>query len=629
MTVATASYLELLLASETGVGDFDDPLVRARAEGAPPDRLAELERERALALRVREILIGHRRHQAELQLLNDTAHDLAALHDLDAILQAISDRARRLVDCDLAYISLSDRDRGDSYIKAASGNISGQLRELRLPGGAGVGGMVARTGAPYSVLSYHEDKSIIHTAEIDRTVSAEKMCSLLGVPVVLGRHVIGVLLAAHREQRTFSGRDVNALSMLAAHAAVAIDNSRLLGEARAAADDLRVANATIRSHADDLERSAAVHERLTRLVLDGKGVEDVVEAAAQSVGGGGVALVNRDGAVVTCAGDRTAVAGRDLAEVARAARDAGHTVVRGTTCAVPMITESDHLGTMILVGATAIGDIDRRTLEATALVASLVLVTRQRMAETEAQVRGELLEDLLSPSPPREDLLRHRASLLGVDLDTRHVVVVARADGQGRDHHHAAAAALARRCGGLATWRKDEVVFLLPGTDPGRRARAVVRDLSTAARPITAGAASTEGFDRVAEAYREASDCAQAMLALGRAGEGADAAELGAVGVLFGSKRDLGSFIDAVLGRLLDYDQERGADLVRTLGAFCATGQSISNTAQELHLHANTVAQRLSRIGHLMGESWREPDRLLEVQIALRLLRISRPELLR
>ncbi|WP_258951328.1 helix-turn-helix domain-containing protein [Lentzea californiensis] len=629
MTVAIGSYLELLLASDPDVGDFDEPLVRARADGAPPDRLACLERERALALRVREILIGHRRHQAELQLLNDTAHDLAALHDLDAILQAISDRARRLLECDVAYISLSDRDRGDSYIKAASGNISGLLRELRLPSGAGVGGMVARTGAPYSVLSYHDDKSIIHTAEIDRTVRAEKMVSLLGVPVVLGQHVIGVLLAAHREQRTFSGRDVGALSMLAAHAAVAIDNSRLLGEARAAANELRVANTTIRSHAEALERSAALHERLTRLVLDGKGVNEVVQAAAHSVGVGGVALVNRDGTVVTREGDAAAVEAADLVALARAAREAGYTVVGDTTCAVPMITESDYLGTMVLVGETAIGDIDRRTLEATALVASLVLVTRQRLAETEAQVRGELLEDLLSPSPGRDDLLRHRASLLGVDLDARHVVVVARVCGGGRERYHSAAATLARRGGGLATCRKDEVVLLLPGAEPGRQARVASRELSTATRPVTAGAAAVESIERVAEAYREAADCAQAMLALDRVGEGADTSELGAVGVLFGSRRDLGSFVDSVLGCLIDYDKTRGADLVRTLSAYCASGQSVSTTAQELHLHANTIAQRLSRIGRLLGGTWREPGRLLEVQIALQLLRISRPELVR
>lgn len=626
---AIASYLELLLAPDAGVGDFDEPLVTARDRGETPDRLAELERERALALRVREILLGHRRHQADLQLLNDTANDLAALHDLDAILQAISDRARRLLDCDLAYISLSDTDRGDSYIKAASGNISGQLRELRLPSGTGVGGMVARTGAPYSVLDYHQDKSIVHTPKIDRTVTAEGMVSLLGVPVVLKQHVIGVLLAGHREQRTFSGRDVNALSMLAAHAAVAIDNSRLLGEARAAADELRVANETTRSHAEDLERSAEVHERLTRLVLDGKGVDDVVEAAAKSVSGGSVALLNRDGVVVSGAAPDDGPPEHDLVAIGRQAREAGHTVVGDHLCAVPMITESDYLGTMVLLGTPVVGDIDRRTLEAAALVASLVLVTRQRMAETEAQVRGELLEDLLTTLPRQEDLLRHRASLLGVDLDAEHVVVVARIGEDGRSRHHSAAAALARRSGGLATCRKDEVVLLLPGADPGRQAREVVRELSGPTRPVTAGAASARSVEGIAESYSEAAQCARAMIALGRAGEGAGVAELGAVGVLFGGRRDLGSFIDSVLGCLLDYDEARGTDLVRTLAVFCATGQNSSNTAQELHLHTNTVAQRLARVGQILGESWREPERLLEVQIALRLLRVSRPDLVR
>ncbi|NUT98763.1 MAG: helix-turn-helix domain-containing protein, partial [Saccharothrix sp.] len=140
---------------------------------------------------------------------------------------------------------------------------------------------------------------------------------------------------------------------------------------------------------------------------------------------------------------------------------------------------------------------------------------------------------------------------------------------------------------------------------------------------------AVEGVELLAEAYREAADCARAVLALGRAGDGADAAELGAVGVLFGSRRDLGAYVDSVLGCLVEYDRARGTDLLRTLGAYCAAGQNVSTTAQELHVHANTVAQRLSRIGHLLGESWRDPDRLLEVQIALRLLRVSKPELLR
>ena len=47
--------------------------------------------------------------------------------------------------------------------------------------------------------------------------------------------------------------------------------------------------------------------------------------------------------------------------------------------------------------------------------------------------------------------------------------------------------------------------------------------------------------------------------------------------------------------------------------------------AAALHVHVNTVAQRLERIGTLLGAGWQEPDRALEIQLALRLHRLGAP----
>jgi DNA-binding PucR family transcriptional regulator len=38
----------------------------------------------------------------------------------------------------------------------------------------------------------------------------------------------------------------------------------------------------------------------------------------------------------------------------------------------------------------------------------------------------------------------------------------------------------------------------------------------------------------------------------------------------------------------------------------------------------NTLYQRLARITEVLGEGWREPDRKLELQLALHLRRLSR-----
>jgi DNA-binding PucR family transcriptional regulator len=42
-----------------------------------------------------------------------------------------------------------------------------------------------------------------------------------------------------------------------------------------------------------------------------------------------------------------------------------------------------------------------------------------------------------------------------------------------------------------------------------------------------------------------------------------------------------------------------------------------------LHVHVNTVTQRLDRVAQLLGIDWQKPDRALEVQLALRLHRLK------
>lgn len=132
------------------------------------------------------------------------------------------------------------------------------------------------------------------------------------------------------------------------------------------------------------------------------------------------------------------------------------------------------------------------------------------------------------------------------------------------------------------------------------------------------------GPSGIAAAHLEARRCADALLALGRHGDGAGASELGFVGLLIGDGRDVPGFLDGTLGPVLGYDERRGTALVQTLDAYFGTGGSLSRTAERLHIHVNTVSQRLERISRLLGEDWQSPERALELQLALRLHRLSR-----
>jgi len=143
---------------------------------------------------------------------------------------------------------------------------------------------------------------------------------------------------------------------------------------------------------------------------------------------------------------------------------------------------------------------------------------------------------------------------------------------------------------------------------------------------VTAGAsAAIKGPEQVPAAWREARRCLEALETLGRDGEGASAAELGFVGVLLGDLRDVTPFLRRTIGPVLDYDEERGTDLVGTLEAYFSNDRNLARSCEALHIHVNTVTQRLERIGTLLNGDWQQHDRSLEVQIALRLHRISRP----
>ncbi|WP_245899345.1 helix-turn-helix domain-containing protein [Nonomuraea indica] len=610
-------FLELL-AREASAVEFEGPIIEARAAGADPAAIEELERAKIEALRVRALLRRRARREAELSALYDTAGDLAALRDLDAVLEAIVHRARQLLATDTAYLTLHDPERGDTYMRVTDGSISAKFRALRLAMGAGLGGLVAQTAVPYATADYFADARFHHKEDIDEAVLEEGLVAILGVPLRLGQRVIGVLFAANRSARPFHQEEVSLLASLAAHAAVAIDNARLLQETRNALEELSSAHRTARAHAEAVERAALAHDRMTSLVLRGGGIEDVAAVVTDVLGGSLVVLDDLGRPITGPLDNGVGELDAGVFEAAQASRALGRTVRRADLRIASVDVGGEPLCTLVLRS----DDADERILERAALVCALLLLFRRSVAEAEGRVRGELLDDLIArPGTPG---LADRARRLGVDLGAPHVVVVVRHDGQ-RERAAFWASSQAALRHGLAAGRADEVVLLLPGEHAGELARRVAAELSASlGAAATAGAAVAGGRSPdVATAHREARRCAEALIALGRAGDGADAAELGFVGLLIGEERDVPGFVHSALGPVIDYDARRGTALADTLAAYFGTGASPSRTAEALHIHVNTVTQRLDRVTRLLGDGWTEPERALEIQLALRLHRLG------
>jgi DNA-binding PucR family transcriptional regulator len=163
------------------------------------------------------------------------------------------------------------------------------------------------------------------------------------------------------------------------------------------------------------------------------------------------------------------------------------------------------------------------------------------------------------------------------------------------------------------------VVAIVAATDPAAFAKTVAARLSRTTPVTVAGVGPLGGVSEIPDAFADAVRTVRAMVALGHVGTGAAAADLGFAGLVVGSEPDVAAYVERILGPVAAYDRARGTDLVGTLQAYFEAGSSPRHAATALHVHVNTVAQRVERITALLGPTWQRPDRALELQLALRL----------
>ena len=635
------SVLDLLL-REAPAEEFE-PLATQDAEMATGPGPSLLDK----ALRLRQTLENHRRREAELAALYETAGDLSSTRDLETVLQSIVHRARALLHTDAAYMMLHDQVRGDTFMRVTDGIRTTDFKTARLDMGAGLGGLVAKSGIPYSTADYFADTRFNHT--VDDVVGVEGLIAIQGVPLTLAGRVIGVLFSANRRARPFSQEEVALLISLANHAAIAIENASLFQELHRALSELTQANAVIRENSLSVERAAALHAKLTTIVLEGGGMPDVAATVAQVLDAS-LAVFDPRGQQVCAAGPVT-IAGAGAGAGAGVGSGAGpcpvraavrracteSTAQRRTTrlevdglpslCVTPIVAGPDVLGVLVLA-RDGLDDSDVRSLERVALVTALMLLNERSLAEAEHRLRGELLDDLLSPRLRDVEGIRRRAALLGVALDRPTTVLVAR--GRSSDLRRLVveeAASAARAQQGVVGEYAGSAVLLLPGdADPGGQARGLSSRLSQAAgMPVTVGgAACSGGVPEVAAAYHDAVRCLEVLFTLDRDGQGAAPADLGIYGLLFNQsgREELERFVRNQIGPLLDYDDQRNSELTRTLLTYFQCDASLTRTSAALYVHVNTLYQRLDRATQLLGDGWRSGDQALQVHLALKLRQV-------
>ena len=170
-----------------------------------------------------------------LEQMLAVSRELSSTTALEPLLRKIVTTAAELTDSGGASILTWDARSGELRFRAASSDPEGQLADIPVPVDGSIAGAVLTSGEPIIVLDTRSDPR--HYDEVGEQIDLE-VRSLVAVPMQIKERRIGVLEAINKCGGQFTTEDVETLMTLGAHAAVAIENARLVGQLRAAYERL-------------------------------------------------------------------------------------------------------------------------------------------------------------------------------------------------------------------------------------------------------------------------------------------------------------------------------------------------------------------------------------------------------
>ena len=386
-----------------------------------------------------------------------------------------------------------------------------------------------------------------------------------------------------------------------------------------------------------LQRSIAVHRRLERLLLEERGLDELVRAIAATLGGAVVVLDPRGKVLASRAFQR------ELSEEAvEAIRVELVDRARARGKAAPFVPDHPELGARALVlpvltgsrgGPQAwlaaaldgggLGDAERLTLEQSVTVVALELMRQRAMRDTERRLAGDVLAEALAGELDDTELT---ARLRPFGVGSRSAVLVyaladPRAAEADLDRAIAAAGhgALVASCQGLLCAVVDATD--LDPVDLAGQARETLAERHADPRAAASRVAPSTALRR---SFHEAR-CALEAAALSPpnddpAAHVASYRDLGSFQLLLSLQDDeaLRLFCDSVLGPLENGGGDYGDELLRSLEVFIEQNGQWERAARELFCHRHTLRYRIRRIEELTGRDLTSARDRIEFWLALR-----------
>ena len=559
---------------------------------------------------------------------------------LQEVLDLVAETARTLLGFDFCGVLTPDA-AGESLVITGSSGLSALYidrvntdRPVRLDSGS-PSSQAFHSGQPVAFRDITAEPEFMPWGGVAREQGYR---AIVCVPLVAGDEILGTLNGYYTPVHTFTSYEIERLTLLANHAAIALTSASRL-------DQLRQLNESLREQRDALTRSEQIHERLLGVTLRSGGLDGIVAVLTELIGRP-VLIDDSRNIMLAKAGDDTQLpdeAWRAGAVIDPAA--ASTPIVVGSAAdpavrfGVAIAKLSDDVAARIWfpTSNTELDPVAVRAVEHASIVVSLELLRIGTAVEVEHRLRGELMADLLSGGVVISDQVLQRAQRLGHDLSRPHVAIVGALSSTGESAETRIYQRSLSLVGDLvATYQprplsamhRGNIVTLWPIADDRAEARSAVaalvqRAMGAVARTVDATVAvSTQaaGTDTsYGEVYRTAKGALDIAMRAGRMNSVVELGDLGVLGLLLqlDDPAQLVAFARRTLGPVLDYDDLHNTDLVHTLRTYFASRHDRNRAAGKLHIHPNTVTQRLRRVEQLCAADLADPAVTLQFSAAL------------
>ncbi len=221
-----------LAAGDELIGSVALFALRPRAFSVNQERnLTSMCGQAALAIQDARLYVAERKRAGQLATVSDVSRQVAAVLDLDDLLQQVVNRIRERFGYSSVHVFTVEPDSGYVLFRASTDphGVGWRERGVRLRIGLeGIVGWVAAMGQPLLVDDIRKEPRFI----MDPDKALQDTRSELAVPLVVGNQIVGVLDVQSDLLEAFGEDDLFVLSTLSAQVAIAIEDARLFNSQR-------------------------------------------------------------------------------------------------------------------------------------------------------------------------------------------------------------------------------------------------------------------------------------------------------------------------------------------------------------------------------------------------------------